>query len=133
MKKSSDLLKLSPSAIKVYESCARKYFYSYIEKLPKKEWEHLTLGSFVHAVLEQFHNELIRDPSFDHAELMTRCFSEQSARKAPSGNPSYPLKRESKIKAHEMLTTYMAVMKKSGMPNVESNERSFSIELTRIS
>lgn len=55
MKRDPDKLYLSPSSVKTYEQCPRKYYYNYIKKLPKKEMIHLHLGTFCHDVLEQFH------------------------------------------------------------------------------
>jgi CRISPR/Cas system-associated exonuclease Cas4 (RecB family) len=67
---------LSASKCKTYEQCPRKYYYSYIEKLPKQQWDHLLLGTFVHSVLEEFHRSftecgIIENPRF----LMKQCFN----------------------------------------------------------
>ncbi len=44
----------SPSSINTYKQCPRKYYYSYIEKIPGKSSIHLTRGKVVHSVLENF-------------------------------------------------------------------------------
>jgi len=44
----------SPSSINTYKQCPRKYYYSYIEKIPGKLSIHLTRGKVVHSVLEHF-------------------------------------------------------------------------------
>ncbi len=44
----------SPSSINSYKQCPRKYYYTYIEKLPSKPSIHLTRGKVVHSVLEHF-------------------------------------------------------------------------------
>ncbi len=44
----------SPSSINTYKQCPRKYYYSYIEKIPGKASIHLTRGKVVHSVLEHF-------------------------------------------------------------------------------
>lgn len=44
----------SPSSIKVYNHCPKKYFYQYVMKLDTKSNIHLFMGSVIHDVLEQF-------------------------------------------------------------------------------
>ncbi|MBS3107915.1 PD-(D/E)XK nuclease family protein [Candidatus Woesearchaeota archaeon] len=44
----------SPSSINTYKQCPRKYYYSYIAKLPTKDSIHLIRGSITHKVLEDF-------------------------------------------------------------------------------
>jgi putative RecB family exonuclease len=44
----------SPSSINTYKQCPRKYYYSYIEKLPTKPSIHLVRGTVVHETLEYF-------------------------------------------------------------------------------
>lgn len=44
----------SPSSINTYNQCPRKYYYSYIAKLPTKDSIHLIRGSITHRVLEDF-------------------------------------------------------------------------------
>ena len=44
----------SPSSINTYKQCPRKYYYSYIEKLPSRPSIHLIRGKIVHSVLEHF-------------------------------------------------------------------------------
>jgi ATP-dependent helicase/DNAse subunit B len=70
------LIKLSASSTKTFEQCRRKYYYTYIEKLPKKNWAHLTLGTFCHRVLELFHKQWLTDKNLNLVELMGHCFSQ---------------------------------------------------------
>ncbi|MFH1173660.1 MAG: PD-(D/E)XK nuclease family protein, partial [archaeon] len=44
----------SPSSINTYKQCPRKYYYTYILKLPTKPSIHLTRGHVAHAALEDF-------------------------------------------------------------------------------
>ncbi len=44
----------SPSSIKTYKQCPRKYYYSYILKLPTKANIHTVRGNIAHSVLEHF-------------------------------------------------------------------------------
>lgn len=56
-------LRLSVSKTKTFLDCKAKYKFSYIEKLPKKDWEFHTFGKFCHKVLEDFHNAYINNVS----------------------------------------------------------------------
>lgn len=44
----------SPSSINTYKQCPRKYYYSYILKLPRSSNIHCVRGNIVHEVLEEF-------------------------------------------------------------------------------
>lgn len=44
----------SPSSIKTYKQCPRKYYYSYILKLPQPPNIHQVRGTITHSVLEHF-------------------------------------------------------------------------------
>lgn len=118
------LIKLSASAIKTYESCKRKYWYSYIDKrkLPRKNWPHLVLGNFVHKVLEDFHNALLENPDLEWRPLMSEC--------ANQAKKTYKLDKESRGKATEMIESYLQYLERIGMPNVLANEESFNFKLS---
>lgn len=74
----SDLLYLSVSKWKTFESCKAKFKYVYIEKLPKKDWDFHIYGKFLHEILENFHKELIENPALAVNVLMTKCFAKSS-------------------------------------------------------
>lgn len=59
----SGTLRLSVSKTKTYLDCKAKYKFAYIEKLPKKDWDHHIFGKFCHKVLENFHNAYIKNSS----------------------------------------------------------------------
>jgi putative RecB family exonuclease len=58
-----DELRLSVSKTKTFIGCKAKYKFTYIEKLPRKDWEFHTFGKFCHMVLEEFHLAYLRDSS----------------------------------------------------------------------
>lgn len=72
--KNTDLFKLSVSKCKTFSSCAAKYRFSYIEKLPQKDWAHTVFGKFLHEILENFHKERIAGNSDPDHVLMTQTF-----------------------------------------------------------
>ena len=49
----------SPSSINTYNHCPRKYYYTYIAKLPTKGNIHTVKGNVVHSVLENFFNKQV--------------------------------------------------------------------------
>jgi len=55
----SEELRLSVSKTKTFLDCKLKYKFNYIEKLPKKDWDHHTFGKFCHSVLEHFHKQYL--------------------------------------------------------------------------
>lgn len=67
------LLTLSSSKIKSYKDCPAKYRYSYIEKLPKKDWDFHTFGKFLHEVLENFYKQRIQGITDSHNIIMGNC------------------------------------------------------------
>ena len=51
------MLKLSPYSIGIYQQCARRYKYQYVDRLIRKHrkpWPWLTMGTNVHAALTDF-------------------------------------------------------------------------------
>ena len=126
-----DLLKLSASSIKTYEQCPRKYWYNYIDKpeVPIKEWDHLTLGNFVHEVLEHFHNILKKHKKRDQRKLMEYVCKEREKEMGKDGGPKFKLNEELRKQIRGMLMSYLEYLEENGVPNVQSNERRFSVYL----
>jgi len=48
-------LRLSVSKVKCYDSCHKKFKYTYILKTPRKEWDFYVFGKLLHKALEEFH------------------------------------------------------------------------------
>lgn len=98
---------LSISRVKTYQQCPRKYYYNYIEKLPKLSWDHFNLGTFVHGVLEFFHENLRDNNSLKDVninKIMKQSFQKQYF-KMKNGN--IILKKEMLLEAKDMLMSYM--------------------------
>jgi RecB family exonuclease len=118
------IIKLSASAIKTYEQCPRKYYFNYIEKAPKKQWEHFDLGNLCHKTLELFHLEYMDSGTSKKtlSKLMSSSFAE--ARK------SFPnIRDEMALDAKDMLAKYLEYVKKHGMPVVKGCETPFDFSL----
>lgn len=115
----------SVSKIKTFTSCKLKYKFSYIEKLPKKEWEHLKFGNFVHEVLETFHKKLLAGDVTPRHSLMTECF------KAALKN--WKLEAEAKKEAYEIINKYLTLLaeqeKNDNLSHVIAVEKEFYINI----
>lgn len=118
------LLKLSVSSVKTYESCPKKYWYTYIEKADRKEWPHLLLGSFCHKVLEYFHERWKEDKNLELVSLFGKCFAD--ARKLKEFQALHP---DQLGEAKELLQHYLFEIEKYGMPNVHDVEMDFLINI----
>lgn len=56
-------LRLSVSKTKTFIDCKKKFEFTYVQKLPRKEWSFHTFGKFCHKVLEDFHNAYVKNSS----------------------------------------------------------------------
>lgn len=121
------LIKLSASSTKTFEQCPRKYYYTYIEKLPKKSWAHLKLGTFCHRVLELFHKQWILNKNLNLVDLIGNCFL--TARGEDDFIGMLPDQLE---EAKEMLQEYLFGVEKRGMPNTLFVEEPFKISVDKF-
>lgn len=120
-------LELSASKIKTYKQCPRRYYYQYIEKLPRKEWDHFDLGTFVHGTLEFFH-ESFRDDSIKKnlRLLMKESFKKQ--REIMEQDKS--LSKEILNEARDMLAAYLKDMEEKGIGSeILTLEEEFVLDL----
>lgn len=134
MNKSGDklnVLKLSVSSIKNYESCPRKYYFTYINKpdIPKKEQDYLILGNFIHEVLEFFHNMLMKDPSRNRNSTMTFACKAKEKETDRDGKIKFALTEDLRKTVRELLFAYLAYISEKGLPNVQANEKKFAVQL----
>lgn len=108
-------LVLSASRVKTYKDCARKYYYTYQERLPRKEWEHFDLGELVHGSLEIFHKEYISDEikPDNPAGLMKTAF--QTHQDSIEKEKKILLADNVIIEARDILRNYMLNLKKNGI------------------
>jgi CRISPR/Cas system-associated exonuclease Cas4 (RecB family) len=117
-----DLFTLSVSKVKTFDDCKAQYRFNYIEKLPKKDWDFLIFGKFIHHSLEAFHKALIEDSSQDINDLMKICFD--------SSSEEYKEKitEVQKTDIWTILTKYIAKPKKP-TSNIISVEKPFYIDI----
>ena len=126
--KTEKLIKLSASRTQTFEKCERKYFYHYIQHLPTKEWPHLTLGTYVHAVLELFHKRFRdADPKPDNLRVLMGGAASDAHKKMVSEGKT--LGSDQLKEAKGMLSDYLSRMLNEGMPNVLEVEHPFTLSL----
>jgi len=123
--KPSDIFALSVSKSKTFAECKAKYKFSYIEKLPKKERDYHIFGSYVHEILETFHQKLIDDCS---RKENWQAILEEAKQEAFS-NFKEKLKPEQILLANSIIKEYEEILLEEGLPNVTFVEKSFYINL----
>jgi len=119
-----EILKLSASSMKTYDQCPRKYYYNYIEKQERKQWDHFDLGNLCHRTLEIFHQIYMSEGTEKRtlSKLMSYSFSE--ARKEFDGINNILL-----AEAKDLVQGYLKSVSKEGMPLVKGVETSFNVTL----
>ena len=124
--KTASLIKLSASAIKTYEQCPKKYYFNYIEQIPKKQWDHFDLGNLCHRALETFHGIYMKEGLTKKKTLNNLMSHSFSVARNEFKNMNDVLVSEAK----EMLAEYLKLVQKTGMPIVKGVELSFTFNLT---
>lgn len=113
-------LPLSVSKVKTFDDCKAKYRYTYIEKLPRKEWSFHIFGSFLHLVLEEFHGM----SGEEDGTLMTKAFKkglEEYGKKLDKGQ---------KDEAWQILNKYLIQKaNKEKHPDILGLEKGFYIDI----
>jgi len=120
-----ELFNLSVSKTKTFSGCKLKYKFSYIEKLPKKDWEHQIFGKFIHEILENFHKTLLDGCKEPYNIIMTRLFKESLV--------TWKLSPESKKEGFQVIVNYLVYLAKetkTGLtPTVLALEKDFYISI----
>jgi putative RecB family exonuclease len=119
------IIKLSASSVKTYEQCPRKYYYTYINKQPTKEWDHFDLGNICHKTLEIFHDIYMQEGAKKGSlsKLMGYSFKKAAAEYTKILGPAMM------AEAKELLAEYLKTISKS-MPTVKSVEADFSFNIS---
>jgi len=120
------IIKLSASSMKTYEQCPLRYRYTYIDKLPRKEFDHFDLGNLCHKTLENFHEVCMNDnpKKASYGKIMKTAFT--NARKEFEDKK---LSDIMKNEAYDLILTYLKTINKSGMPDVKGVEKDFSFNI----
>ena len=116
-------LSLSVSKVKTFKDCKAKYRFSYIEKLPRKEWDFHIFGKFLHEILENFHKTIINGNTNRHNVIMTDVY------KHALSNWKDKLTSDQKTESQDILKKYLVLLNKEGSPNVTNVEKEFYIDV----
>jgi RecB family exonuclease len=120
-------LDLSVSKVKTFKDCPAKFRYTYIEKLPRKEWEHHIFGTFLHEVLETFHQTIIEGSTDPDHLIMTLSFKESLK------NFGAKLTKKAKDEAWAIIKSYLMLIKSQKeeqiLPIVKNVEKGFYIDI----
>lgn len=121
----SNTLKLSVSKTATFKNCKAKYKFSYILKLPKKEFTYHIFGRFVHRILELFHLSYINGSKESYHSVMSNAFNE--AMQEIKGKISLSQKEE----AYVILTKYLERLNsnKGEVARVKSVEQTFNLQI----
>lgn len=121
----SQIIKLSASSVKTYSQCPRKYYYTYLDRQPKKQWAHFDLGNLCHKALEIFHIQYKKKPVPSNIlpKLMSASFKKA---RQEFRHMDIKLVQEAKDLLLEYLRSVMG-----NMPNVESVEADFHFNISK--
>lgn len=119
-----EIIPLSVSKVKTFLQCKAKYKFSYIDKLPKKEWDYHIFGKFLHEVLEFFHQRIIEGYNGPDHSLMKEIFD-----KSLKGTWGHKMTLEQKKECHQILSKYLLKRskEKETLPTTLHVEKSFNV------
>jgi RecB family exonuclease len=120
-----ELLKLSVSKTKTFLDCAKKFHFSYVLKLPKKEYEFHTFGKFLHKVLEDFHLKYLNGENVPFHTTMTEVYKNAFLEYKDK------LSKELKSEAFEIINQYLKLLSKDKtiVSKVSDVEKKFELNI----
>jgi len=123
MSDNEEILKLSVSKTKTFIDCKKKFKFAYIDKLPRKTWEHHTFGTFCHKALEDFHIEYIDGVTDPYNEVMSRAF--KNAWREYGKDMTKQMKKD----CWKIIDQYLRILSKEKFPNVIACEQKFGLNI----
>lgn len=124
--KKVEILKLSASSMKTYDQCPLKYKYNYIDKLPRKEWDHFSLGNLCHRTLEIFHQTYMKEGTSKRSLSKLMSYSFALARKEFGG-----IHKNILVEAKGLIRDYLDSVARNEMPLVKGVETQFNFNLEK--
>lgn len=122
-------LRLSVSKTKTFIDCKKKYEFSYIQKLPKKDWDFHIFGKFCHKVLEDFHNAyIINNSQESYNRVMTTAF--KAAKEEFKDGMTSQMTKD----CFDIISKYLHIVSTDKKNNVSANviacEKKFDFEVS---
>ena len=109
---SEEDFRLSVSKTKTFLDCKKKYQYSYVLKMPKKDRDYHVFGKFCHKVLEEFHQHYIDGCLLPYNVMMSDAFKVAWAEFKSQMTP------EMKKECWELIDKYLRLMTKDKNNNL---------------
>ena len=121
-------LRLSVSKVKCYESCHKKFYYTYVVKMPRKEYEFFTFGKVIHKTLEDFHIAYLQGSKEKYNQVMTEAFKVAKATYQSQMTP------EMSKECFQILNQYLKIISTNSEHNLSTHviaaEKSFQVSLS---
>lgn len=121
----NNLIKVSASSVKTFEQCRKKYYFTYIERAPKKTWDHFTLGSLIHKTLELFHRFYLEHPKSKSPRTKEMKNAFDLARK------EFNASKEIELEAFLLTKDYLNTLTNKNMLPIKSVEQPFEFEIDK--
>lgn len=116
-------IRLSVSKTKTFTDCQKKYQFSYVLKLPRKEFTYHTFGKFCHQVLEDFHLAYINGSKDPYNITMTIVFKKAWLSYKDKMTPE--MKRE----CWDIINQYLKLINDDGVSKILSCEKKFELNI----
>lgn len=118
--------RLSVSKTKCYSDCAKKYYFSYVLKLPKKEKDYFIFGKFLHQILEDFHAEYINGSVEATHKVMAKVYKNALIEYKPK------MTTEALKEAYDIADSYLQKISSEKKPtsNIVAVEKEFSFNIS---
>lgn len=131
-----NFFKLSVSKSKTFKDCKKKYKFTYIDKLPRKDWDFQVFGTFLHQVLENFELDIIKGYDGPDNILMKKSFKSALNMPLKDGEKETfkdKLTTEQKKESTEILQEFLEKRykqkKENKLPKVLYAEKPFKIDV----
>jgi len=120
----SEILRLSVSKVKTFQSCKLKYKYLYLDKRQRKEFDFYTFGKFCHKVLEDFHKIYINGDDPPLNKSMSVCYKNALS--------EFSLTNDMKAECRIIIDKYLQQISKnkSSIKNVLACEKNFDFHVS---
>jgi len=116
---------LSVSKSKTFDDCKAKFKFCYIDKLPRIDRDFHIFGKYLHQVLENFHRDLLNNPS--RAEDWKLALSD--AWDAAYEEYNDQMTGLQYKEAQSIVDEYEQILEEEGLPNVLEVEKPFYINI----
>jgi RecB family exonuclease len=123
----NNILKLSVSKSKTFDDCKKKFHFTYILKLPRKEADYHIFGKLCHRVLELFHLSYLNNETKQAHLVMSDAFRTSCAEFEEK--MTLDMKKDCKEIVGTYLLQYAEMEEQGKLPIVYGVEKPFSFQI----